>query len=223
MSIGIIIEQIAKNISLLASFFLIAGLLKIYAYYKFFGIYIFEFMEAKEALTLFVNNLLSYTFFLSTFCLFIFFSSVWNSAIQFILPVFLSAFSVIYLFLRKKVHLYETVLHNIAIWILFLAAKTINTTSLSTLLKDANITSLIFVVTLCFYSIISAVSEFYKVKYKKYYLNTIILIDEEQIISTKDFFYIGKTDKYLFLHNLKDKSNEIVPTNSIKKIVFKFN
>lgn len=53
------------------------------------------------------------------------------------------------------------------------------------------------------------------------YKGTVITTKDSSYTSTDSSFFIGKTENYVFIHNLKDTSTEIIPSESILKIELK--
>ena len=53
------------------------------------------------------------------------------------------------------------------------------------------------------------------------YKGTTITTKDSTYTSTDSSFFIGKTENYIFIHNLKDTSTEIIPSESILKIELK--
>lgn len=53
------------------------------------------------------------------------------------------------------------------------------------------------------------------------YKGTQIITDDSTYISTESSFYIGRTDKYIFIYNKFDSITDIIPSDKIKKIRLK--
>jgi hypothetical protein len=53
------------------------------------------------------------------------------------------------------------------------------------------------------------------------YTGTKIMTNDSTYISSKDSYYIGKTEKCVFFYNKKDRSTLIIPTETIKLIKYK--
>lgn len=223
MTLENIIDILIENTALLGIFFLIAGLIKVFIYYKLFGIYIFEFIDIKEVLTLIINNLLAYFVIFVAFSIIFISSTYLSGVITYLIPFSFTVLSALYFYLRRNVFLYEIVLQNIIFWTFFLSVIQIPSITLE---QSSNTDQyktevlIIFLFTLVLYSIINAFSEFYKVKYKHYYSQTKLLMEAKEIISTANEYYIGKTEKFVFIHNNFEKSNEVIPVALIKKITF---
>jgi len=223
MTLENIIKILFENIPLLGIFFLIAGLIKVFTYYKLFGIYIFEFIDLKEVLTLIVNNLLAYFVILVVFSILFISNNYLIGVLTYLIPLSFTVLSLLYFYLRKKVFLYEIVFQNLIFWIFFIAIRQISSENIGPSTNASQFKTevlTIFLFTLASYSILNAFSEYYKVKYKHYYSKTKLLIEEMEIISTPDKYYIGKTENFVFIHNNLEKSNEVIPVSLVKRITF---
>jgi hypothetical protein len=53
------------------------------------------------------------------------------------------------------------------------------------------------------------------------YTTTIITKDNDTIRTNNTCYFVGRTNKYVFLFKSKDTTNEYIPTNEIKKFIFK--
>jgi hypothetical protein len=217
-----LLKIVFNNTTLLAIFFLIAGSIKLFSYYKLFGIYIYEFIDIKEIITLFVNNLLSYF----SVLIFISFELIYYAEFEnmkYIIPGIFTILSIIYFLIRRKVFLYEVLILNILFW--FFSVIIIRLWSIFDSKKYPedqiqHYVLLIFLISLIVYSSAISFTEYIKVKVKKYYAKTKITIDDQEFISNNTKYYIGKTEKYLFIYDGLNKSAEVIPMTRIKKIVF---
>lgn len=223
MNIELLLKILFENTTLIAIFFAIGGLIKIFTYYKMFGIYIYEFIDIREVITLFINNLLGYFLIIGIIALAVIKIPFFDEFV-YIIPVAFSIFSIIYLFVRKRVLLLEIIVLNLLFWLLFFVVQ-----SLLTLDKEIssefestkNYTLIILLFSLIVYSIANALTEFYKVKRKKYYSGSKIIYDGYEFNSDDIKYYIGKTEKYLFIYDEQSKSIEAIPIGEVKKIIFK--
>lgn len=76
---------------------------------------------------------------------------------------------------------------------------------------------LIFFCLLLYYSMFcSTAFELINVEDEGKYNGTLIRTADKEYISTDSSFFIGKTEKYVFVYDKKDKSTDIIPTESIK-------
>jgi hypothetical protein len=55
------------------------------------------------------------------------------------------------------------------------------------------------------------------------YTGTIIKTSDSTYISTKNSFYIGQVDKYIFIYNKSDSTTTLIPAESVKQIILKTN
>ena len=223
MKIELLLKILFDNTTLIAIFFAVGGLVKLFTYYKMFGIYIYEFIDIKEVVTLFINNLLGYFLVIGFIALALLRFSLIEQFV-FIIPIAFSLFSVIYLFIRKRVLLIEIAALNILFWLLFFVVQRLLSfvkESSSAFESTKNYTLLILLFSLIVYSIVNALTEFYKVKMKKYYSGTKIIYNSEELNSDDNKYYIGKTEKYLFIYDERVKATEAIPMSEVKKIIFR--
>ncbi|WP_299291025.1 hypothetical protein [uncultured Mucilaginibacter sp.] len=61
------------------------------------------------------------------------------------------------------------------------------------------------------------------VKDKHAYTGTYILIGKDTIISTKRYYYFGRTNNYIFFYNEITKATDVYPGKDINKVSIKFN
>ena len=94
MKIELLLKILFDNTTLIAIFFAVGGLVKLFTYYKMFGIYIYEFIDIKEVVTLFINNLLGYFLVIGFIALALLRFSLIEQFV-FIIPIAFSLFSVI--------------------------------------------------------------------------------------------------------------------------------
>lgn len=218
------VKLVGDNLAPLATTFLIAGLVKVYVYYKFFGIYILEFMNVKEVITLYISNLLTYFVFM-ILCLLLLYLRICIQGIGFycIWLLILVCSTALPLF-RKHIYIYETTLWNVFILAAFLSIDKFNFGQ--KIIHDQN--SILYfqvltflIISMIIFSMIAAYTEFRKVKHKNYFLGTIINCKDFAQVSTIDNYYVGKTEKYVFFHNDVTNINEIIPVSKVEKFIFK--
>lgn len=76
---------------------------------------------------------------------------------------------------------------------------------------------LALVIGMLFFSIVTqAGSDIEEAEAGKYTGTTILLKDSTCYVSSKDSYFIGKTEKYYFQYNAKDSSTDIIPTDEVK-------
>jgi hypothetical protein len=223
MNIDIILKIILENSGLIGIFFLIGGLIKVFVYYKLFGIYIFEFTNINETLVLFVNNLLAYFSVVIFLSIFMILMVHFPKLPIFISPIIFTILSVVYMLVRKKIYLYEFLLQNILLWATYYGAY-LTTISVNKNIADQesvkNYFLLFILSTLVLFSLVNAFNEYYKVKKKKYYAKTKIYLSDTEVISNEFKYYIGKTNNYFFIYDAISSIVEVHPSSAIKKIIF---
>lgn len=221
MNFEFLIKIIFENYSLIGIFFIIAGLIKIFVYYKLFGIYIFEYLDIKEVITLFFNNLLA--FFILIFIFFaIDLGYTYHSEYSYILTLCTTIGTVIYYVSRNNVYAYEVLAINTLIWLFYIFSDKFYKIVIipeSDILKNYVLIGLLFILIFC--SLINCISEYHKVKHLNYYNNILIKFKDFTFNSSNTRFYIGKTDKFIFIYNDVDKSSEVYPVTEILKIIIK--
>ncbi|WP_167343092.1 hypothetical protein [Nonlabens sp. SY33080] len=78
---------------------------------------------------------------------------------------------------------------------------------------------LLSAVNLCVFSAISGLSEAYKVKMTNYYSDSkFALKDGTKLKSENHFYYIGKTQNYLFFYSQKKATTTIIPVSELKSM-----
>jgi hypothetical protein len=50
-----------------------------------------------------------------------------------------------------------------------------------------------------------------------------IVTSDTTIVTTKEYYYVGRTNKYIFLYDSLDKHRDVIPVDNIKLISFKYN
>lgn len=53
------------------------------------------------------------------------------------------------------------------------------------------------------------------------YTGTIVKTTDSTYVSSDSSYFIGKTEKYVFIYNIKNKATDIIPTESIKHLIMK--
>lgn len=223
MNIELVLSTLIENTTLIGVFFVIGGMIKVFTYYKLFGIFIFEFFDIKEVLTLFANNIFAYTIIIAYIIAMILLIPIIHFYYLVLAPIVFTVLSIIYFKLRKDIFIYEVALQNLLFWGVFLIIYC-TFPGLSKVGINQNLLQYYFLVliicSLIGFSLFNAANEYFKVVEKGYYFGTIIKFEDEEIISTMDKFYIGKTDKYIFIFNRLTKETEIIPSEKLKKITF---
>lgn len=224
MKLDEILKLIFDNITLIGIFLLIGSFIKLFIYYKLFGIYIYEFLDIQEALTLFINNCIAFLAFFLSLLILVYISTFLTSNFIYIVPLIFTIFSILFFLLNKRIFLYEIFFQNLFIWGLFICFKRFEE-RLSILFDNSqtsnNFLLLNLLVMFIITSVLNAWNEYYKVKYKFHYNLTTIEFEDETFISSTDCFYIGKTKDFVFIYDKISNSSIIKPASKIKRIVFK--
>ncbi len=85
-----------------------------------------------------------------------------------------------------------------------------------------SIAFLISSINLFIFSSVSGLNESFKVKRKNYYKGSEFELDSKQsIISTMDYYYIGKTKQFAFFYDRKNQKTDVIPVSRITKMKFK--
>lgn len=86
--------------------------------------------------------------------------------------------------------------------------------------RHSSFVALMFFSMLITFLLIGISTEIHKVEKGKY-AGTIIKTTDSTYISTDSSYFIGRTEKYLFIYNSKDSSALILPSEAIKSILIK--
>ena len=134
--------------------------------------------------------------------------------------IFIGVFAANYFFRdspEKDIQDYFIILYILILFFIFY-----NTRILGKLIGLKTFFSIIVLIFLIFILSFETVDEIKKVESGKY-TGTIITTNEGSDTSTSTRYFIGKTEKYVFIYNKKDVSVSIIPTESIKKLLLKVN
>lgn len=208
--------------------FILLGLAKTSTYYNQFHLPILEYLSFSEMITIFLNNL------------YIYFSLAFHLAIFFLLDKkhFRGSISLIFIG-SALVTTYNSfagnfshdtsniliVLTGIIIFasVVFAISKTKIYEYLSTLDET---TKKYFAATFAMLSLL-VISSFQgkfeadQVKEEHIYSGTSIHLENQNIISNNDFYFIGKTSEFIFFFNQKGKYVRAYPINSVSEITYK--
>jgi len=77
-----------------------------------------------------------------------------------------------------------------------------------------------FFIILLIVTVFNAASKIISVKKDKEYYNVKFQIDDNVVISDSTYYFIGKTQNYLFVYNEKNNETSVIPMNRIKMITF---
>lgn len=76
-------------------------------------------------------------------------------------------------------------------------------------------------VALTYFIILKTCIEIIEIDNYHRYSGTVIKTSDSTYISNDSSYFIGKTDKYVFIYNTKNAATDIIPTESVKLIIFK--
>ncbi|SMO91814.1 hypothetical protein SAMN06265379_11520 [Saccharicrinis carchari] len=235
--------------SIVGIIILIAGLLRLYLYYKKFNISILSFIAPGEITTIFFDNLLYFFCFtgLNVLIITFFYDGIlnqisaytdlnfWNRLHQIgffnISKLISVVIFIIILFLiykwSSKIYFYEYVLWTLLILIaMYLNPLIIIETEILLLINKIELSqlSLFFLIAsfnLIAFASFSGLNEAYKVKKKNYYLNVELNIQDIGIIvSSKSKYFIGKTNRFVFIYTSEKEETEVIPIDSIISMKF---
>lgn len=238
------IEYKFESYALIGSSIIIAGLLRLYLFFKSFNISILPYIELEELTTFALDNILYFSIFIILNLIIVTFFYTNNSEykkrirrlkehgfFKFNKILLIIIIIPILFFLQsnlEKVFFYEFILWIILLFVGIYINPFIYFESQQTLKKKKlkiNKLTLIFIISainLCFFAGISGVSEAYKVKSLNYYYGSEFKFDDgTKIISNSEKYYIGKTKEFLFFYQPKEELTQIIPMSRIKNIELK--
>lgn len=238
------IEYKFESYALIGSSILIAGLLRLYLFFKSFNISILPYIELQELTTLALDNILYFSIFIVLnaiiFSLFYKSGSTNKKRLKRLKQLGFFRFNKILLFLIivpilfliqfniEKVYFYEFILWIILLFVGIYLNPFVYFES-QQLLKKKNvkinkltIVFLISALNLCFFAGISGISEAYKIKLTNYYYGSKFEFDNgETIFSNSEKYYIGKSKDYFFFYKPNEEITQIIPASRIKNIELK--
>lgn len=235
--------------SIAAITILMAGLIRLYIYYKGFNISILPFLEPGEITTIFFDNLLYFLGFavLNVLVISIMYSEVLGQFTTMTETDFLARLcnygifkisklitlivfsSLLYWIYSKTDNIF---LYEFLLWIvLLITAIYINPILIFEFKKvlfnksiEVNQLSIYFLmaaVNLFAFSGLSGLNEANKVKNHGYYEGTEITIDGYNTFTSSDKkYYIGKTKQFIFFYDSEKKETDVIPISSLKKMKF---
>lgn len=238
------IEYKFESYALIASSILIAGLLRLYLFFKSFNISILPYIELQELTTLALDNLLYFSIFiLFNLIIFSFFyknSSSNKKRIKRLkqhgffrldkIIVFVIIVPILYLiqYNIEKIYSYEFILWIVLLFVGIYLNPFVYFESQQLLQKQnikINKLTLVFLISainLCFFAGISGISEANKIKLTNYYYGSKFELDNGEIIhSNSEKYYIGKSKEYIFFYKPIEEITNIVPVSRIRNIELK--
>lgn len=243
------VEYKFEAYSIAGTTIMIAGLLRLYIYYKCFSISILPFLDPGEIITFFFDNLFYFLIFwcLNIIVIWMFYTikddkSIITTTNSFIKRLGFSGFfklNKVILFLILSVVLFfiskardSKSFYELYLWIaLLVTAIYINPMvllgSIHLLLKNnkvvnkMNIILLISAMNLFLFASLSGLNESFKVKNKQFYVGTKFELDNNQeIISTLDYYYIGKTKQFALFYDRVKQETDIIPVSKFTKMKY---
>ncbi len=228
---------------------LIAGLLRLYIYYKGFNISILPFLEPGEIGTIFFDNLLYFIGFtiLNVVVISIFYKGCFDLIAKFkdfgflkrLKAYGLLKFNKLTLFLllsaimywikieSRNIYLYEYFLWILLLLISIYINPIIIFESKRILIRNSiniNHLSIVFLaasLNLFLFAGFSGANEAYKVKKLNYYKGTEFDIDDlGKIISNDTKYYIGKTRQFVFFYDSNNEKTEVIPISKVKSMKY---
>ncbi len=235
----------------IGTLFVIFGAIKLIIYYSLFGVKITSYFEFSEILTLFLEDMLFYSFilifYLTTDLLlrttddklliienftkaldeksfrkrFILYINA-EIKIQYFLKVSLM-FIVLYFLSKFKLSELKTIL--IFWWSLFVLRIILIEFRIKynnyVQVSHTNIITIAFI--FLGFSVFTAYSEFNSIMYDKKYLGTQVELTDTSLSTNHLYFYIGQTKNYIFFYDKKEKSCDVIPMSEVKKLTIKNN
>lgn len=240
-----LLETVGKALPLGYSFLVFCGALYLYTFYSYFNIAIFQYLDVSEILLSFIN----FTFYLLPplviIILFFYLTTiiVSNTSVQKILtklpPPFLNSEDTLILlevFNRWGLHIsiflcsiylsialcisIESPLLKIIELLFFTNSGFFLLSQLGFNLQEGIKKILLFIILLTIVCVVCFASKNVHSINESPERNTVIIITDTIITTNKNYYYIGRTNNYIFLYNATKKESDIIPKNQIKKISF---
>lgn len=233
-----------ENIGLTSISLLIIGFVKIILYYKYFNVPIIEYIKPSEVTTLFSDNIatafaiclyLSWPYTLivrpyisnnsraSISILEILHSYITLGSTFLATTAISTILVIVFLFFRPKINNYELASYLVVVPIISLVIPTLAIfASINGKTNDSQYVimfSLIASFTIIIF--LSTINEIIKVKYYKYYCNTIIELENETLESNSTYYYVGKTKSFIFFYSSIEKSSTAFSSLKLKSIKYK--
>jgi len=223
MVLSVILKLLFENIAIISIILIIAGAVKLFSYYKLFGVSIFGFIELKEILILFFANLLSFFSILFFLVVVIVLYNYLSIITLVFIPVIFFVFTCVYYKMRRFIFLYEVFLQNfmfISLFVILILGLRYIPEDMQKTDEFGKIILALFFIYLIIFALVNSYNEFYKVKNKKYFSRTRIWIQNEEIETNENKYFIGKTSNFIFIHDQLKETTEVYPMSSVNKIMF---
>lgn len=239
------IEYKFETYTIVATTVLLAGIIRLYLFYKSFNISILPFIELEELTVLAFDNFLFFIIFLiSNIFIASFFykkqKSEKNRRVdrlkeygffkidKILLLIILVAFLYLIQYQLEKVLFYEFILWVVLLIVGIYINPLIYIESQKILKKKAilinrpTIILILSAVNLFCFAGVSGISEAYKIKTMNYYSGSEFkLSNETSIVSDSQKYYVGKTKGFLFFYQPEEKVTHVIPSSFIEKIEIK--
>lgn len=235
-----------ESYALIASSIVIAGLLRIYLFFKSFNILVLPYIELEELTTLALDNILFFSIFiiLNLIIITCFYKSNSERKKRFRRlkdygffkidkVILIAVVSIILFYLQnyfQNVYFYEFILWIILLLIgvymnpfIYFEVKQILRKE-KVKFNKLTILLIISAINLSFFAGISGISEAHKVKSENYYNDSEFELDDgSKIISNPKKYYIGKTKEFIFFYQPNEEITQIIPVSRIINIEMKKN
>jgi hypothetical protein len=219
--------------------FILLGFTQLTAYYNEFNFPIIQYIDYTEIITVFLGN-----FYTSALLLFPLFmaaiikqfteseSEISSFMIFFIVIMFGLVISINFLYTYNVIHSFsqQKWIIEIESFIIIILLRYIENLSVNNrkFVKFKNsekfnwFVVLVVIIVQLFY--ISLMGKWDADAVKKHHLfsGTTIILDSTEIKSNSNFYYIGKTNKYVIFFNQLDSSSTVYPMDHIQKVYFKY-
>lgn len=227
------IEKLIKLLPLGSVFILFCSSIRLVIYYKVFNISIVEYIGIQEFLTLFIDDLLFYLSIFGIGILLYLFDNIFNNSEDFVLKnitpekyknerkvslilliITLSLVIILSNYSETKSKSIEII--GVGIFIMLSLLRVFLSSTQFTIPYPLLITTSIVIYTAMYGS-----SDAYKILENKDKLNYTLVFKEKTYFTDKNLKYIGKTENYLFLYNLKSNRTTILKNDELIKINIK--
>ena len=227
------VDLVLKYISLFTALFISCSCFKLIIYYNQFNLSIVEFLNFQEVITLFIEDIIRY-FVIIIIPLIVYsiprITSKRNTELAAeVYAVVLLIFTSIFFFINKyvsKLDTYDIIILTIIILVLSSLVFFLKKEKIVSSLTQRNISKfdgffILFAIFLFISTFLYSQSFSQKVKNNNFYIGTRIITKNDTLISTKDSFYIGKTQDYIFYHLKQLNETVIIPKENIVKLYMK--
>jgi hypothetical protein len=227
------IENVIKLLPLGSVFILFCSSIRLVVFFKMFNISIVEYIGIQEFLTLFIDDLLFYICIFGIGILLYLFDTFGNKNKEYVLKsttpeeyknqrkyslISLLITLIIIIFLSNYSETKSRSIEIIGVGIFIILNL------LRIFLSSTKLTfpyPLLITVSIVIYTIMYGYSDAYKIIENENKLNYTIVFKEKTYFTDKNLKYIGKTENFLFLYNLKSHRTTILKNENLVKINIK--